>query len=307
MVALARTLHPAVEFVHGDAEHLQFDDDSFDVVVANFAILHLGRPEQAAAKFARVLSPGGKVALSTWEVPAASRIPGVFVDAIQEVGAPPPPNVPTGPPFFRFADEAKFTGLLRSAGFVDASVSTVAFTYRYVGDLETHPCGRSKTTASISCTAPPNTRRGTGGDPRCSDRRTGSAERRRVARPGRSGRRNLFVRASRDDLILDVTAGGFTVTHSTPDWLWRFALTGAVAGALISWLITGWAGRRAPEESAAAQLAGLLTWPTVVFMLVVFAGGFIGRPPMQSWRDVYYLPCSGRPAAHHGGWPWWPS
>jgi len=135
MVALARTLHPEVEFVQGDAERLQFADDSFDAVVGNFAIPHLGRPEHAAAEFARVLSPRGRVALSTWDVPSASRLPGAFYDAIQEVGAPPPSDLPTGPPFYAFADEPAFTGLLRDAGLVDLTVSTVAFSYHFVGDL----------------------------------------------------------------------------------------------------------------------------------------------------------------------------
>jgi SAM-dependent methyltransferase len=135
MVALARTLHPQVEFVHGHAEHLELPDDSFDAVVGNFAIPHLGRPEKGAAEFARVLAPGGKVALSTWDVPGVSRLPGAFYEAVQEVGAPPPPDLPIGPPFYRFADEAEFTRLLLGAGFVDATVSTVAFTYHFVGDL----------------------------------------------------------------------------------------------------------------------------------------------------------------------------
>ena len=78
MVALARTLHPQVEFVQGDAEHLQFADDSFDAVVANFAILHLGRPEQAAAEFARVLvsrREGGPLTLGrARRVPDARRV-----------------------------------------------------------------------------------------------------------------------------------------------------------------------------------------------------------------------------------------
>jgi SAM-dependent methyltransferase len=134
MVALARTLHPQVEFVCGDAEHLQFADDSFDAVVANFAIPHLGRPEQAAAEFARVLSPGGKVALSTWDVPGESRLPGAFYDAVLEAGATPPPDLPAGPPFYRFADEAEFARLLRDAGLVDVTVSTVAFSYHFTGD-----------------------------------------------------------------------------------------------------------------------------------------------------------------------------
>jgi SAM-dependent methyltransferase len=135
MVALARTLHPRVEFVQGDGERLRFADDSFDAVVANFAVPHFGRPERAAAEFARVLSPGGKVALSTWDVPAASRLPGAFYDAVQEVGAAPPPDLPNGPHFYRFADEAEFTRLLRDAGLLDATVSTVAFTYHFTGDL----------------------------------------------------------------------------------------------------------------------------------------------------------------------------
>jgi len=135
MVALARSRHPEVEFVRGDAERLQFADHSFDAVVANFAILHVGRPERATAEFTRVLSPGGKVALSTWDVSGASRLPGVFFDAIQEVGATPPPDLPTGPPFYRFADESEFARLLSEAGLVDVAVSTVAFTYHYAGDL----------------------------------------------------------------------------------------------------------------------------------------------------------------------------
>ena len=135
MVALARTLHPAAEFVFGDAEDLPFADDSFGAVVGNFAILHVGRPERAVAECARVLSPGGRLALSTWDRPGVSRLPGVFFDAVQEVGAPPPPGLPTGPPFYRFADEAEFTRLLSDAGFVDVTVSTVAFTYHFVGDL----------------------------------------------------------------------------------------------------------------------------------------------------------------------------
>jgi hypothetical protein len=31
---------------------------------ANFLLLHLGRPKRAAAEFARVLAPGGRVALT---------------------------------------------------------------------------------------------------------------------------------------------------------------------------------------------------------------------------------------------------
>src|SRR3954467_13962799 len=99
MLALARRLHPELEFRSGDAEALWCRDGMFDAVVANFLLLHLGRPERAAAELARVLAPGGRVALTVWDVPAAARLNGVLVDALAEAGAGPPPGLPEGPPF----------------------------------------------------------------------------------------------------------------------------------------------------------------------------------------------------------------
>jgi SAM-dependent methyltransferase len=129
MIALARRQHPELDFRHGDAESLPFADDSFDAVVGNFVLLHLGRPERAAAEFARVLAGGGRVALSVWDLPDRARFLGVLVDALAAAGATPPPDVPAGPPIFRFADDEEFARLLRGQGFEDVDVHTVAFTH----------------------------------------------------------------------------------------------------------------------------------------------------------------------------------
>jgi SAM-dependent methyltransferase len=101
MLARAREAHPEVRFLHGDAEALPFDDASFDAVVAGFVLLHLGRPERAAAEFARVLRPGGRVALAMWDFPDRARFIGVLLEATAEVGAAPPPGMPAGPPSSR--------------------------------------------------------------------------------------------------------------------------------------------------------------------------------------------------------------
>ncbi|HET9443278.1 MAG TPA: methyltransferase domain-containing protein, partial [Acidimicrobiales bacterium] len=77
MLALARAAHPGVEFHRAGAEDLPFEPASFDVVVGNFVILHVGRPEAAAAEVARVLAPGGRVALSTWDTPGQAAFPGI--------------------------------------------------------------------------------------------------------------------------------------------------------------------------------------------------------------------------------------
>ena len=117
MVAIARRLHPELEFRHGSAEALPFADGSFDAVVANFLMLHLGRPEQAAAEFARVLVPGGRLALTVWDVPEEARVPR----RVPRRAWPRPARARrrtsrVGPPFFRFSDEQEFTRLLARAG-----------------------------------------------------------------------------------------------------------------------------------------------------------------------------------------------
>lgn len=134
MVALARKLRPEIEFRQGDAERLPFADGSFDAVLANFVILHVGRPEQVAAELSRVLKPGGRLALSTWDVPKRGRLLGVLVDAVAEAGVSPPTDIPAGPPFFHFADEGNFNRLLRDASLHDVDVQTVAFTQRFADD-----------------------------------------------------------------------------------------------------------------------------------------------------------------------------
>ncbi|HEX6150016.1 class I SAM-dependent methyltransferase [Nocardioides sp.] len=134
MVTLARTLRPEIEFRQADAERLPFAEDSFDAVLGNFLILHVGSPERVIAELTRVLRPGGRVALSTWDVPERARLLGVLVDALADVGAEPPADLPVGPPFFRFADDSEFAALLSDAGLVDVEVQTVGFTQGFASD-----------------------------------------------------------------------------------------------------------------------------------------------------------------------------
>jgi len=129
MISLARRLHPGIEFRRGDVEALRFPDRSFDTVVGNFIMLHLGRPERAAAEFVRVLDAGGRVALTVWDVPERARLQGVLVDAVSAAGATTPEDIPVGPPIFRFADDEEFARLLRGRGLEDVRVRTISFSH----------------------------------------------------------------------------------------------------------------------------------------------------------------------------------
>jgi SAM-dependent methyltransferase len=116
MIALAGRLHPGLDFRRADVHKLPFEAGSFDVVVGNFLILHLGRPEQAMAGFVRMLRPGGRLALTAWDVPERARFLGVFLDAVAEAGATAPKDLPTGPDFFRFSVDEEFDALMRDHG-----------------------------------------------------------------------------------------------------------------------------------------------------------------------------------------------
>lgn len=130
MLALAARLRPGLDFVKGDAEELPFPDASFDAVVANFCILHLGRPERAAAGFARVLKPGGQVALTAWNVPEQCRIMGVMIEAMGAAGAVAPPSLPPGPDLFRFASDAELARLFTGAALGEVQIRVLEFRHR---------------------------------------------------------------------------------------------------------------------------------------------------------------------------------
>ena len=130
MVAIARGREPELEFRVADAEALPFADGSFDAVVANFLVLHLGRPERAVAELARVLAGGGRMALTVWDFADRAPFPGIFREAVAAAGATPPADVPEGPDFFRFSDGDEFARLLRGAGLQSVEVQTVEFSHR---------------------------------------------------------------------------------------------------------------------------------------------------------------------------------
>lgn len=129
MVEIASRRHPDATFVQGSATDLPFADESFDAAVGNVVILHVGEPERAAQELIRVLIPGGRVALSTWDVPERSPLFSALVGAVADAEVSPPDNVPHGPSFFQFGEDDAFRELLVGAGFADIDISSVTFDF----------------------------------------------------------------------------------------------------------------------------------------------------------------------------------
>src|SRR3954451_23945342 len=121
MLAVARRDHPQLDFRPGDAEALPFPDSSFDAVVGAFVLNHLPRPEVAATELARVLAPGGRLALSVWDVPQRTRCIGLVREAVAAAREAPSAEPPPGPDPFRFADDAQLRALLEGSGLEDVA------------------------------------------------------------------------------------------------------------------------------------------------------------------------------------------
>src|ERR1700730_6362082 len=135
MIELARNSYPGIDFRIAEVEHLPFADRSFDAVVCNFGLGHFPEPESSVAECVRTLKQGRRLALSWWDDPSRQRIQGLFREAIAEVGAAPPPDVPAGYSILRFSDTDEFRRLLEGAGLTEVTVHDHRTTY-LVADVE---------------------------------------------------------------------------------------------------------------------------------------------------------------------------
>ncbi len=69
-----------------DAERLEFPDASFDAVLCSYGLMHIPDPELAASEMARVLKPGGRLALRVWATPDRSVFLGVLAQSLRSAG-----------------------------------------------------------------------------------------------------------------------------------------------------------------------------------------------------------------------------
>lgn len=76
-----------VEWVEGDAQDLPFEDGSFDAVISLFGAMFAPDHAKAASELARVLVPGGKLAVGAW-TPEGS-FGRMFKTAAAHMPAPP--------------------------------------------------------------------------------------------------------------------------------------------------------------------------------------------------------------------------
>jgi len=97
----------------GDAENLNFADESLDYVLCGFGIMFFPNQSRALDEFRRVLKPGGRLGVTTWRVPQIHEVRQVLT----ELGVNPPPYAPGW-----ITEPAVLSDLLVKCGFHDVQV-----------------------------------------------------------------------------------------------------------------------------------------------------------------------------------------
>jgi SAM-dependent methyltransferase len=106
-----------LDWVEADAEHLPFDDGSFDVVISAIGAMFAPHHQQTADELVRVTRPGGTIGLLSWTPE------GMIGELFRTIGpfAPPPPPGAQPPPLWGgedhvrglFGDRVEFRTLVR--------------------------------------------------------------------------------------------------------------------------------------------------------------------------------------------------
>lgn len=125
MIELARQAAPEAEYHLAVLPDLPFASDSFDVVVGNFVVNHVGRPAAVVAAMRRVARPGGRVAATIWCVPAGEGHE-LLDRSVDEAGArrlADPPQLDPAEDFPRTTEG--FAALFAEAGLSEVSCEPV--------------------------------------------------------------------------------------------------------------------------------------------------------------------------------------
>ena len=126
--AEAAQMHDQLDWVVGDAMHLPFEDNSFDVYTISFGIRNVTRPQEALNEAFRVLKPGGRlVVLEFSHIPnttlqwAYDRYSFNIIPVMGQIIANDRDSYQYLVESIRqFPDQETFLSMLRKAGFENA-------------------------------------------------------------------------------------------------------------------------------------------------------------------------------------------
>jgi SAM-dependent methyltransferase len=118
----------------GDAHHLPFPNQSFDLVTSRFGVMFFSDCVQAMREVHRVLKPSGRAAFLVWGPIEQPYWTSTFGVVAKHVGGPI--LAPGGPDPFRFGEPGSLPRVLREAGVRDVSEETRMIEWTWLGPPE---------------------------------------------------------------------------------------------------------------------------------------------------------------------------
>jgi SAM-dependent methyltransferase len=129
-VAALRSRFPAADVQEGAAEQLPFEDDSFDVVLAQLVFNFLEDPERGATEMRRVAREGGVVAAAVWDYRGEMTMLATFWEAaaaVDERGAAALDERTR----MRFAERGELADLWRDVGLAEVRDGEIVVSASY--------------------------------------------------------------------------------------------------------------------------------------------------------------------------------
>lgn len=152
MLQQARRKGVSVDFLQGDAEHLPFAAETFDLAASGLGLMYFPDTARALAEIRRVLRPGGRAGFVVWTLPPRVPCLTLAMSAMAQITAPlaargllrlpgigdwllfraVEDTIPgKGPSPLRFGRPGKLARILHRAGFRQVEVFDDTVVWRY--------------------------------------------------------------------------------------------------------------------------------------------------------------------------------
>jgi SAM-dependent methyltransferase len=120
----------SIEFIRSDASSLDFPRASFDAAVSRWGLIFEPDAEAAAARIRGFLTPGARIAISSWGEPDQVPFLSIPMKTTRErLNLPPPPAGTPGP--LSRPTPAAIGGLLEGGGFSEVAVEAAQVTFAF--------------------------------------------------------------------------------------------------------------------------------------------------------------------------------